>query len=121
MSVTYEEQAGSGLAQLGLTVAQAQLDTACQQAAASQWSYSHFLGYLLAGEVAARHQRTVALNLQFARFPYLKRLQEFDYGAQPGVDRRLVEELATATEGKVYPSTGTIVKRYWPGATSGKR
>ena len=95
MSVTYEAQAGSGLAQLGLTVAQAQLDTACQQAAASQWSYSHFLGYLLAGEVAARHQRTVALNLQFARFPYLKRLQEFDYAAQPGVDRRLVEELAT--------------------------
>lgn len=35
------------------------------------------------------------LNLQFARFPYLKRLDEFDWAAQPGVDRRLIEELAT--------------------------
>ena len=35
------------------------------------------------------------LNLQFARFPYHKRLEEFDYAAQPAVDRRLLEELAT--------------------------
>ena len=33
--------------------------------------------------------------VQFARFPYLKRLAEFDFKAQPAVDRRLVEELAT--------------------------
>lgn len=86
MSVLYEEKAATALAQLGLTVALEQLDQACQRAAAEQWSYSHFLGYLLEGELQERHRKTVALNLQFARFPYLKRLEEFDFAAQPGLD-----------------------------------
>jgi DNA replication protein DnaC len=95
MSVAYEEKAGAGLEQLGLTTAAEHLDSACQRAAAEKWSYSHFLGYLLDGELKERHRRTVELNLQFARFPYLKRLAEFDFSAQPGVDRRLIDELAT--------------------------
>jgi len=95
MSATYEDKARGGLERLGLKVALEQLDQAAQQAAAQQWSYSHFLGYLLEGELNERHRRTVELNLQFARFPYLKRLGEFDWAAQPGVDRRLMEELAT--------------------------
>jgi DNA replication protein DnaC len=90
-----EAQAPLALAQLGLNVAREHLDSACQRAAAEAWSYSHFLGYLLAGELQERHRKTVALNLQFARFPYLKRLEEFDFDAQPGLDRRLIEELAT--------------------------
>lgn len=35
------------------------------------------------------------LNLNFARFPAVKQLEDFDFAAQPGLDRRLVEELAT--------------------------
>jgi DNA replication protein DnaC len=95
MSTLYEEKALQGLEQLGLKVALAHLDQAGQRAAAESWSYSHFLGYLLEGELSERHRRTVELNLQFARFPYLKRLADFDWAAQPGLDRRLVEELAT--------------------------
>jgi DNA replication protein DnaC len=95
MSVNYEEKAQQGLEQLGLSTAFEQLDQAAQQAAAEGWSYSHFLGYLLAAEVDQRHRRTVELNLQFARFPYLKRLSEFDFKAQPSIDQRLIEELAT--------------------------
>jgi len=95
MSTTYEEKACLGLERLGLKVALAQLDQASQRAAAEAWSYSHFLGYLLEGELSERHRRTVELNLQFARFPYLKRLEEFDWAAQPAVDRRLIDELAT--------------------------
>ena len=95
MSATYEEKASVGLEQLGLKVALAHLDQASQRAAAESWSYSHFLGYLLEGELTERHRRTVELNLQFARFPYLKRLEEFDWSAQPGIDRRLIDELAT--------------------------
>jgi DNA replication protein DnaC len=95
MSIPYEAQASAGLERLGLITAQRQLDGAAQRAAAEQWSYSHFLGYLLAAELTARHQKTVELNLQFARFPVIKRLDDFDFTAQPWVDRRLVEELAT--------------------------
>lgn len=95
MSATYEAKAAAGLESLGLTVARSQLDTAAQKAAAEKWSYSHFLGYLLDGELAFRHEKTVQLNLQFARLPYLKRLEDFDFSAQPGLDRRIVDELAT--------------------------
>ena len=95
MSIPFEARAGAALERLGLSTAGAQLDSVCQRAAAEQWSYSHFLGYLLSGELDERHRKTVELNLKFAKFPYLKRLEEFDYAAQPSIDRRLVEELAT--------------------------
>jgi DNA replication protein DnaC len=95
MSRLYEEQAVSSLEELGMTVATQRLDATCQQAAAGQWSYSHFLGYLLSGEVDERRRKRVDLNLQFAKFPVLKRLADFDFAAQPGVDRRLIDELAT--------------------------
>lgn len=95
MSRVMEERAITALAELGLVTARLHLDQVSQQAAAESWSYTHFLGYLLDGELKERHRRTVELNLQFARFPYLKRIAGFDFAAQPAVDRRLVEELAT--------------------------
>jgi len=95
VSVAYEQKATAALEALQLSVAREQLDAAAQRAAAEQWSYSHFLGYLLEGELASRHEKTVRLNLQFARLPVLKRLEDFDFAAQPGLDRRLIDELAT--------------------------
>lgn len=95
MSAAYEEKATTGLESLGLLVARDQLDATAQRAAAERWSYSHFLGYLLAGELAFRHEKAVRMNLQFASLPYAKRLADFDFAAQPGLDRRLVDELAT--------------------------
>jgi DNA replication protein DnaC len=94
MSVNYEQKASEGLQELQLEVALKQLDTTSQQAAAAGWSYSHFLGYLLDGELSERRRKTVELNLQFARFPYLKRLEDFAFPFQPSVDPRLIEELA---------------------------
>jgi DNA replication protein DnaC len=95
MSIPYEEKATEALERLLMTTALAQLDTVAQQAAAEGWSYSHFLGYLLEGELRERHRRTVAANLQFARFPSIKRLSDFDFSAQPTIDRRLIDEMAT--------------------------
>jgi DNA replication protein DnaC len=103
MPTIHEPLAASGLAELGLHTAHAHLDTAAQQAAAAQWSYSHFLGYLLSGELAERRRKTVAMNLQFARFPVMKRLEDFDRSALPTLDPRLLDELATGrylTEGR---------------------
>jgi len=96
MSLAYEEKATLALQQLGLAVAEQQLDQAAQQAAAANWSYTHFLGYLLDAELRFRHQKTVRLNLQFANLPYQKRLDSFDFSQQPSLDQRLIQELATA-------------------------
>lgn len=91
----HEEQALPGLQALGLATAAEHLESVAQQAAAGNWSYRRFLGHLLEGERSARQNKTVALNLQFARFPVIKRLAQFDCVAQPSLDPRLIEELAT--------------------------
>jgi DNA replication protein DnaC len=95
MSLTYEEKAVTGLQRLGLNVAIQQLDSVSQQAAADKWSYTHFLGYLLEGELSERHRKSVALTLKLSNLPYLKKFDDFDFAAQPGIDRRLIDELAT--------------------------
>jgi len=95
MSINYEQKAKDGLEELGLSVAHDRLDSAAQRAAAESWSYSHFLGYLLDGELTQRHRKRVELNLQFARFPYIKKLEDFDYSVQASIDPRIVNELAT--------------------------
>lgn len=94
-AAVYEPKAAASLDDLGLTVAREQLDTASQLAAAEEWSYSHFLGYLLDGELAFRRQKTIKLSLQFSNLPYQKTLEDFDFSQQPSIDRRLVDELAT--------------------------
>jgi DNA replication protein DnaC len=95
MSLTYEEKAVTGLERLGLNVAIQHLDSVSQQAAAANWSYTHFLGYLLEGEISERHRKSVELTLKLSNLPYLKKFDEFDFAAQPGIDRRLIDELAT--------------------------
>lgn len=95
MSLPYEQIALHGLEKLGFLTALSQLDQVAQRAAAEGWSYTHFLGFLLEGELKERHDRTVKLNLQFARLPYIKRIEDFDLKAQPSIDPRLVEELFT--------------------------
>jgi len=103
MSNVYEPKAALALDSLGLRIAGGHLDQVAQQAAAGQWSYTHFLGYLLDGELEERRRRGIELSLQFARFPYRKTLEDFDFAAQPSIDRRLIDELATgrfAAEGR---------------------
>jgi DNA replication protein DnaC len=109
MSIPFEAKATEALEQLGLSVAMNQLSQAAQQAAAGAWSYTHFLGYLLDGEMKDRHRRSVEVSLKFARFPYLKRLEDFDYSAQPSIDRRLIDELASGrfvSEGRNFVLLG---------------
>jgi DNA replication protein DnaC len=57
--------------------------------------YTQFLHDLLATEVAASEQRRLDGRMRFARLPAHKTLEQFDFTAQPTLDRRLVEDLAT--------------------------
>ena len=47
----YQERASEALELLGLSVADQHLDATSQRAAAENWTYTHFLGYLLDGEL----------------------------------------------------------------------
>jgi len=87
----------SQLEELGLTEAARVLETRAEGAVKSQWSYIEFLGQLLTEEVAARRERSLKTRTRLARIPATKTLEDFDFEAQPGVDRRIIEELATLT------------------------
>lgn len=58
-------------------------------------SYTDFLDTLLGAEVAAVKAKSHERRLRLAGFPSHKTLEEFDFSAQPGLDQRMVEELAS--------------------------
>jgi len=83
------------LAYLKLTAAAEVLAPRLDAAQKTKPSYTAFLEGLLRAEVEATERRRLAGRLRFAHFPVVKRLEDFDFDAQPDLDRALVEELAT--------------------------
>lgn len=83
------------LAYLRLAAAAEALPGELERAAAEGLGPSAFLERLLAIEVEATETRRQASRLRFASFPAPWRLSDFDFEAQPGVDRKLIEELAS--------------------------
>ena len=89
------QQLREHLAYLKLPALAEQLPTALEQAQREKPGYTRFLADLLAVEITATEQRRLDGRLRFASFPQHKTLEQFDFDAQPSLDRRLVEELAT--------------------------
>jgi DNA replication protein DnaC len=83
------------LGYLRLGSAAEQLAARLEQAEQQKPSYTAFLHDLLRIEVDATEQRRRDGRLRLAGLPHQKRLESFDYDAQPGLDRRLIAELAT--------------------------
>ncbi|MDN5932468.1 MAG: IS21-like element helper ATPase IstB [Pseudonocardia sp.] len=71
------------------------LAPALEQAERDKPGYTEFLHTLLDHEVTALHNRRLQGRLQFAKLPARRTLEQFDFDAQPLLDRRLVEDLAT--------------------------
>ena len=91
---TYQ-QLRSQLAYLKLSAAAEALPAALEAAEKTKPGYTQFLCDLFEVEVEATQERRLASRLRLAGFPSTKTLDEFDFSAQPSLDRRLVSELAT--------------------------
>lgn len=89
------QQLRSHLAYLRLGAAAEALPAHLERAQQENLNHTAFLERLLAVEVQSAEERRLAGRLRFACFPAPWRLQDFDFDAQPAVDRKLVEELAT--------------------------
>ena len=85
----------SHLAALKLHAAAEALPTVIDQAAAEGLSLTVALERLLAIEVDADQARRLAGRLRFASLPTPATLDNFDIDAAAGVDRKLIDELAT--------------------------
>jgi DNA replication protein DnaC len=99
------QQLRGHLAALKLTAAAEHLPGVLAQAEADQWSMTATLEHLLAREVEATEARKLAGRLRFASLPTPATLADFDFDAAPGVDKKLVDELATCR----YLDTATNV------------
>jgi DNA replication protein DnaC len=93
-NATYQ-QLRSHLAYLKLAATAEQLPAALEHAEKEKPGYTQFLHDLLAVEVTHAEERKLQGRLRFANFPQTKTLEEVDFAAQPSLDQRLVQELAT--------------------------
>jgi len=89
------QQLRSHLAYLKLAAVAEQLPAALERAEKDKPGYTQFLHDLLDTEVQATEERRLAGRMRFAGFPSTKTLEQFDFTAQPSIDRKLVDELAT--------------------------
>jgi DNA replication protein DnaC len=106
---TYQQLRGH-LATLKLTACAEALPGVLDDAQAEGLSLTATLERLLAIEVDATEARRLAGRLRFASLPTPATLDDFDYDAQPGVDRALIAELATCR----YLDTATNVLMIGP-------
>jgi DNA replication protein DnaC len=95
MSTGFYEQIKADLGYLHLDAAAASFAVLAEQARTNEWSHVEFLARLVAEQATADRNRRLAARLRYARFPYRRRLEDFDFEFQPSVDRKLVEDLAT--------------------------
>ncbi len=72
----------------------AQCDALLEQAAKKDLGYRELLTDALRCEWQGRKLKSTESRLAQARLPWLKTLEQFDFGFQPSIDRKVVRELA---------------------------
>jgi DNA replication protein DnaC len=63
------------------------------QAVKEQSAYPEFLKRCLETEVVARQQKSLAIRMKQARFPYMGLVETFDFGFQTSVSKRQIDTL----------------------------
>lgn len=82
------------LKKLKLSTMLRDLESMIRQAKQESLSYEEFLLNLSEAEVQTRQENGRKRRLQEAKFPILKPMETFDFDAAPGLDIRLMKELA---------------------------
>jgi len=85
----------TAFATLGLTEMDAVLEAYLERAAKDEPTYADFLSGLLDREIEARRARYLRTRMRLAHLPYVKTLDDFDFGFQPSIDERQIRELQT--------------------------
>ena len=89
------EQLKNDLGYLQLVAATECFATLSERAKEENWSHVEYLAAVIAEQAAATTNRRLAARLRYARFPYRRTIDDFDFDFQPSVDRKLVADLAT--------------------------
>jgi DNA replication protein DnaC len=89
------EQIKDDLGYLGLNNAAASFATLADQARLEEWSHVEFLARLVNEESTATRDRKLQARLRYARFPFHRNIDDFDFEFQPCIDRKLIDDLAS--------------------------
>ena len=95
MTAGIYEQLKDDLGYLQLGRAAETFATLAERAGTEDWSHLRFLAELVGDQASATRDRRMAARLRYARFPFRRTIDEFDFEFQPGIDRKLVDDLAT--------------------------
>src|SRR5438477_5260869 len=95
MNAIQLEHLGEQLQQLRLLKIRERLEALLQEAASQELGYADFLDRLLHEEVTAKTAKNTTIRTQFARFPFVKSLEAFDFSYQPSIDKKQIQTLAT--------------------------
>ncbi len=94
------------------------VESLLEQAAKKELNYREFLCMALQQEWNGRHQRGMESSLKQARLPWVKTLEQFDFTFQPGIDRKVVRELAGPCSTGVKPPKPGVSRYGRPNITS---
>src|SRR5512133_365360 len=83
------------LNRLKLTALRDQLDSLINEAGQRELTIRDALALFCEREIARRGQRRIHMSFGLARFPFVRDLAGFDFGAQPSIDKAQVREIAT--------------------------
>jgi DNA replication protein DnaC len=83
------------LNRLKLTALRDQLDSLIDEAGRRELTIRDALALFCEREIGRRDQRRIDMSFGLARFPFVRDLASFDFGAQPSIDKAQVREIAT--------------------------
>jgi DNA replication protein DnaC len=89
------EQLKDDLGYLALGRAAERFAVLAEQAQKESWSHVDYLSAVMADQVAATTNRRLVARMRYARFPFRRTVEDFDFEFQPSVDRKLVADLAS--------------------------
>jgi DNA replication protein DnaC len=72
-----------------------ELEASLEEAAKENLAYPDFLDKLLAREVASKQEKYITVRTSMAKFPFVKTLENFDFGFQPSIDKKRIKDLAS--------------------------
>ncbi len=95
MSIPQTEQIQTLCAELNLKKIYQIFESEAETAIQKDLTYLDYLDRLLEQEVGEKQGRNIELKTRLARFPYQKRLADFDFGFQPSIDPIKIKDLAS--------------------------
>jgi len=95
MNAAQLERLQEHLVRLRLLKSRERLEALLQEASTQELPYADFLDQLLSEEVASKTAKNIAMRTNLARFPFVKGLEAFDFGYQPSLDKKQIQQLAS--------------------------